>query len=128
MASDSGYSVLVVDDELDIREALTEWLTSQGYDALGASNGREALAQLRSRRAAPDAILLDMMMPIMDGLSFRWEQLADPALADIPVIILSASGYCHASAVELGTAGCLQKPCSPGAILEELQRVCGRTP
>ncbi|MDB4974947.1 MAG: chemotaxis protein CheY [Myxococcaceae bacterium] len=124
MSASNGYSVMVVDDEVDIRESMTELLQSQGYETLSAVNGRDALAQLRLAEHPPTAIVLDMMMPTMDGLSFRWEQLADPKLADIPVIILSASGYAHASAVELCTAGCIQKPCKPAELLRMLARVC----
>ncbi|MDB4985900.1 MAG: chemotaxis protein CheY [Myxococcaceae bacterium] len=115
---------MVIDDEVDVRESLTEWLCNIGYEAFAASNGREALAQLRAKAHLPHAILLDMMMPIMDGLSFRWEQLADPKLASIPVIILSASGHCHQTAEELCTAGCIRKPCQPDELLETLARVC----
>jgi len=124
MSGSKGYSVLVIDDEVDIREGLTEWLSSVGYTTSSASNGREALKLLRASDHPPDAILLDMMMPVMDGLSFRWEQLADRRLAEIPVIILSASGYCYASHVELGTAGCIQKPCKPEDLLDLLSRIC----
>jgi CheY-like chemotaxis protein len=120
----NGYSVMVVEDEADIREGIAEWLDSLGYEIVAASNGREALQYLRTSGQQPDAILLDMMMPIMDGISFRWEQLADKSLRDIPVIILSASGHCHESAIELNTAGVLKKPCKPDALLEMLSRVC----
>lgn len=124
MSSGLGLSVLVIDDDADVRESMIEWLTSNGYEASSASNGREALKFLRSGVRAPDAILLDMMMPVMDGLSFRWEQLADPALAPIPVIILSAQGHCREAAVELDAAGCIKKPCQPEALIELLGRVC----
>lgn len=119
-----GHSVLVIEDEADVRESLIDWLTSNGYDAKAASNGREALRLLRAGEPAPDAILLDLMMPVMDGLSFRWEQLADPKLASIPVVILSAQGKCLESAVELNTAGCIKKPCRPEAIIAVLSRIC----
>jgi len=118
------YSVMVIDDDADVRDSLIDWLSNNGYQVSAASNGREALRLLRSGVAAPDAILLDMMMPIMDGLSFRWEQLADPALAPIPVIILSAQGHCHEVAAELNTAGCIKKPCQPEALVQALARVC----
>jgi CheY-like chemotaxis protein len=127
MSSRAGLAVLVVDDDADVRESMIDWLTSNGYEASSASNGREALKLLRGGSRAPDAILLDMMMPVMDGLSFRWEQLADPALASIPVIILSAQGHCREAAVELDAAGCIKKPCQPDALIEMLSRVCHHT-
>jgi CheY-like chemotaxis protein len=123
-----GYSVMVIDDDVDVRESLIDWLTSNGYETSAASNGREALKLLRAGTPAPNAILLDMMMPVMDGLSFRWEQLADPALASIPVIILSAQGHSPQIALELNTAGCIKKPCPPDAIIEALVRVCRPAP
>jgi CheY-like chemotaxis protein len=124
MSTRPGYSVLVIDDDADVRESMIDWLTSNGYEASSAANGREALKLLRGGERAPDAILLDMMMPIMDGLSFRWEQLADPTLSSIPVIILSAQGHCREAAVELEAAGCIKKPCQPDALIELLGRVC----
>ncbi len=124
----NGYSVLVVEDEADIREGVTELLANIGYDTVAVCNGREALKHLRSGDHLPSVILLDMMMPVMDGLSFRWEQLADASLRDIPVIIVSASGHCHESAIELNTAGVLKKPCKPDALLDMLMRVCRGAP
>ena len=118
-------TILVVDDEADIRTSLRLWFTGLGYEVLTAEHGRDALRQLRACARLPSLILLDMMMPIMDGLSFRWEQLADPVLATIPVIILSASDYCHASAAELGAAGSFQKPCPPEQLLEAVEQLCG---
>lgn len=83
-------SVLVVEDDPDIREALAEALGYEGYDVLLAENGQEALDVLREH-SRPHVILLDLLMPVMSGWQFRQEQLADPALAGIPVVVVSAS-------------------------------------
>ena len=81
--------VLVVDDERDVQALVRLVLERQGYDVDAASDGREALAKIEARR--PDLVLLDLMMPVMNGWQFRAKQLQDPALAEIPVIVMSAS-------------------------------------
>jgi CheY-like chemotaxis protein len=83
--------VLVVDDDPTIREVLIELLSMGGCLALAARSGRTALELLRSRRPPPAVILLDLVMPDMDGWRFRAEQLADPSLSAIPVIVMSAN-------------------------------------
>jgi CheY-like chemotaxis protein len=84
-------AVLVVDDDATVRELLVEVLQFSGLDVCTAANGRDALARLRCGELLPDAILLDLDMPVMNGWQFRREQLLDPALADIPVLVASAS-------------------------------------
>jgi CheY-like chemotaxis protein len=84
--------ILVVDDDQDIRETLVELLEERGCRAVGAADGRQAidlLAKTESDRRTC-LILLDLMMPVMDGPTFRREQLKQPALADIPVVVISA--------------------------------------
>jgi CheY-like chemotaxis protein len=81
--------ILVVDDDPDIRLTLSEVLENAGYCVASAANGEEALQFLRSS-GVPCLILLDLMMPRMDGYQFRAEQRKDPALATIPVVILTA--------------------------------------
>jgi CheY-like chemotaxis protein len=81
--------VLVIEDDPDIRTAISEALACAGYEAIEAGDGLEGLGA--ARRSAPDLILLDLMMPRMDGRSFRAAQLADPQLAHIPVAIVSAA-------------------------------------
>ena len=82
--------VLVIEDERDIRDALAEALSYEGYDVAVAANGREALRALRGG-PLPDVILLDLVMPEMSGWEFRQVQIHDPALAGIPVVVVSAS-------------------------------------
>jgi len=83
--------ILIVDDDDDIRLALAEVLEDEGYQVKTAANGSEALTLLRSSET-PCMILLDLMMPVMDGWTFREQQLKDPALAEIPVYVISAAG------------------------------------
>jgi CheY-like chemotaxis protein len=82
--------ILVVDDDEDVREVMTFVLGVEGHDCVSAANGLEALALLRGRaRARPQVILLDLMMPELDGVSSMRALRADPDLARIPVIVLS---------------------------------------
>ncbi len=82
--------VLVVDDELDIREAVTEVLSYEGHEVFTASDGAEALRKCLALQ--PDLVLLDLMMPGMNGWEFRSAQLRDSDIAEIPVVVLSALG------------------------------------
>lgn len=81
--------VLIIEDDPDIRAAIGEALAAEGYDVEGAADGLEGLAAAREH--APNLILLDLMMPRMDGWSFRAAQATDPGLADVPVVIVSAA-------------------------------------
>lgn len=86
-------TILIVDDDADIRTTVAEILRDEGYQVTTAGNGREALELLTAKDAAlPNLILLDMMMPIMDGTAFRREQVKNRALASIPVITFTAFG------------------------------------
>jgi DNA-binding response OmpR family regulator len=82
--------VLVVDDEIDIREAVAEVLADEGYEVYAVGDGAEALRKARS--VHPSLVLLDLMMPGMNGWEFRAAQSSDPELRDIPVVVLSALG------------------------------------
>jgi len=84
-------SVLIIDDDDESREALAEMLALHGYVVATATDGSEALGYLRAGNR-PHAILLDLMMPVIDGWDFRTEQKRDAALAQIPVIVISAAG------------------------------------
>jgi CheY-like chemotaxis protein len=108
-------TVLVVEDDGVIRAGMEQLLQSAGYDVVSATDGRNALDLLRAG-AAVDAILLDLMMPVMDGWAFRREQLRDPRLAHIPVIVLSAL---HHGWVE-GIPPTLPKPIDIARLLAEL--------
>ncbi len=117
----------MVDDDTDIREGLREILEDAGHGVTEARNGRDALGALRAAEALPDLILLDLMMPVMDGFQFRREQLADPRLAAIPVIVLSADGQMGERAGALGDALSLRKPIHLDQLLEVVARLVGVT-
>lgn len=82
--------ILVVEDNDDVREMMAVTLELEGHQVRTATNGRDALEQLR-RGDKPCVILLDLMMPVMNGWEFRRELERDPALADVPVIVISAA-------------------------------------
>lgn len=117
-------AVMIVDDDPDIRGAVLETLEDEGYVALGARNGQEALALLRALPVQPGLILLDMMMPVMDGLGFRAEQLADGAIAEIPVVVMSADTQVTKKAENLKAAAVLKKPVDLEGLLEVVRQFC----
>jgi CheY-like chemotaxis protein len=112
--------LVVVDDDLDVRVALCDLLDYEGYDVACFENGREALAHLRGGSALPGLILLDLVMPVMDGYRFRDEQRRDPRLREVPVIITTAF-FPHA---ELDGAPVLTKPLDPRRILRCVGDLC----
>lgn len=111
-------TVLIVDDEADIRDMLAVLLEEEGYQAAGAANGLEALNYLRQHRPLPCLVLLDLMMPVMDGSEFRRRQRADPALESIPVVVLTADGR----PPSLDAAGYLIKPVRLRDLLDAVER------
>jgi CheY-like chemotaxis protein len=118
--------VLVVEDDLEIRESLVEILEETGFHVLGVRNGVEALAQLRSPAPLPGLILLDLMMPLMDGIAFRRQQLAEAAIADVPTVLISAHGDLGESCAELKFTHHLQKPIDLDQLLAIAAQHCAR--
>ena len=112
--------VLVVEDDTSIRDTLELALTVQGYEVATAANGREAMALLRRWR--PDLIVLDLMMPVMDGWNFRVEQRR-AGYDDVPVLVLTASRNAADSNDALGAAERLQKPFDLRHLLDTISRL-----
>ena len=122
----SSHRILIVDDEPMIRDSLVEFLEDHGYEAVGAADGRDALDKLKRDPEQPCLILLDLMMPYMDGRSFREEQLANPGLSAIPVIVFSAYQDVAKTASEMHAAGHLAKPLKLADLLRMVQSHCAR--
>jgi len=117
----SPCTILIVEDDEDLREMMAHLLTLEGFEAVTVANGREALDYLHSART-PEVILLDLMMPIMDGWEYRRRQQADPSLAPVPVIILSALDQARAAAVD--AAAFLKKPLDFDRLLSLVRTYC----
>lgn len=117
--------VLIVEDDPDVREFMDVLLSNCGFETMTAGNGLEALDAIRRRR--PCIVLLDLMMPVMDGWTFRMKQLADPAIADIPVVCVTAVADSRDVVARLQTR-CLRKPVEFSALMDEVQRACAGRP
>lgn len=105
----SGKTLLIVEDEVDLRETLAEILSLHGFNPVTAGSGAEAMEVLRQGEA-PRVILLDLMMPEMSGWEFRDIQLRDPALASIPVVLVSGVSDLAEAAETTRAAAFLSKP------------------
>lgn len=117
-------TLLVVDDDLDIRDALQDAFELEGYSVLLAADGLEALAHLRHEGCSrPHLILLDLMMPRMDGFAFREALRHDTSLSDIPVVVASADLHLESAAKQLDVAGCLRKPLDLNELLSTVKRL-----
>ena len=116
-------TALIVDDDRSIVDGLGEYLGEDGYVVVGATTASEALALLDSG-LRPDVIVLDLLMPGMDGWDFRTAQLNEPSLAEIPVLIVSASGFSrHAVLTHLAVDEYLPKPLDPATVVSVLDRL-----
>ena len=115
----SGRHILVVEDDDDLRESVVEALEAEGYSTAAAPDGLQALAYLDGRARRPSLIVLDLMMPLMNGCEFREAQLARPEFAAIPVLVVTAEGgHLNARVASLTPAGFLRKPFKLAALLE----------
>jgi CheY-like chemotaxis protein len=115
--------VLLVDDDERTREAVAQLLRGQGYAVCGAADGHEALEVLR-RAPLPDCILLDLVMPRLDGRLFMIRQKQHPRWSTIPVVLLSGCQRVAEEAALLGAADYLHKPVEPDALFEALRKNC----
>jgi CheY-like chemotaxis protein len=113
--------VLIVEDDADLREMMAQLLTLEGYHIATVANGREALEYLQNEDT-PALILLDLMMPIMDGWEFRRQQQAIPAVAGVPVVILSALDPVRAA--DVNAAAFLKKPLDFDRLLQLVRSYC----
>jgi len=115
--------VLIVEDDRDTREMLARFLELEGFHVTTAENGRDALVRLRAT-SPPSVILLDLMMPVMDGWQFRAVQKQDPDLSQVPVVVVTAAGPRNA-VPSIDADGWLPKPVDLDALLTAIQPFCG---
>jgi len=120
-------SVLVVEDDRDLRDAVAEILEEEGFAVAGAADGREALDALRGAGAAEFClVLLDMRMPVMTGIEFRREQLRDPRIAEVPVVAFTADARDRGEPALLGITSFISKPVDVERLLEVVSQFCAR--
>lgn len=117
-------SILIVEDDDDIREAMALLIRSEGYDVVEARNGDEALRALRTSSSGFCLVLLDLFMPVKNGWEFRAEQMADPEIADVPVVVVSADRNARDKAQGLGALDYLVKPIDFDRLLGTLAAYC----
>ena len=125
-ASDHTHApggVLVVDDDMGIRGVLTQLLQDEGHRVASAANGQEALERLAAQRP-PGVILLDLMMPVMNGWEVMNRRRDDERIASIPVIVISADGQVREKANAIGAVGYLTKPIDLDRLLDTVERYC----
>ncbi len=123
----AGKHVLVVEDEAVTQQALARLLARRGYRVTALGDGQEALAYLRTH-APPDLILLDLILPGLDGWGFRRQQRRDPALAAIPVAVLSAHSQVAERAATLGDVAYLGKPVNAAELFATVARLLAGAP
>ncbi len=122
---DQPPDVLIIEDDDDIREGVAELLVDEGYRVMTAVDGADALAELQ-RCGAPRAILLDLMMPNMDGWALQEKLARDPALSSVPLIVFSGINQATEQAAALGAVACITKPFSLDTLLKTVAQYCGR--
>lgn len=124
-AADAVRTVLIVEDQLEMRAIAAAYLERQGYRVLATDNGADAVRQARTER--PDLIFMDVSIPGMDGIRATAEIKRDPATRAIPVVIVTAHPYGSVGkrAMDAGCDGWLNKPCDPRRLLQEVQRRVG---
>ena len=104
-----GKCILIVEDDPDIRGMLNQLFEGEGFQVLQAENGKDALEVLRSS-PKPDIILLDLLMPVMDGYGFRKVHETDYQLSSIPIVLMSAEGQLDIKQMKIGLALSVRKP------------------
>jgi len=120
----STAQILIVEDDDDLRTVVTDLLRHLGYRVAGAVNGRDALDYLRANRA-PSLIVLDLMMPVMDGVEFCRRRLRDPALRAIPIFLFTARGQ---SIANVSAVRVLRKPLVVNEFIDAVRAVMDAAP
>ncbi|WP_437818121.1 response regulator [Sorangium sp. So ce1078] len=116
--------ILIVDDDAAIRRTLSELLEEEGYVVASVANGREALDYLRDDPSSISLVLLDLMMPVMDGFQFRAEQKSDPMLAAMPIVVMTARGGTERAGIDADAV--ISKPFDVLKLMDTIERSCRR--
>jgi CheY-like chemotaxis protein len=112
--------ILLIEDDFAIRRSIAEILMGEGYEVASAANGREALNMLAEHRVRPGLIILDLLMPSMDGLQFRILQQSITSIASVPVLVITASRFLPRELESLGLTHVLRKPLDLHQLLTEI--------
>jgi CheY-like chemotaxis protein len=116
--------IFIVEDSVDIRELITLFYESEGYEVGTAANGQQALDTLHSLEELPSFLLLDLMMPTMDGYEFRKLQEKDSILAGIPIVVMTADSNASTRAISLGAHGYIKKPVDLSSLIDIASKFC----
>ncbi len=121
-----GIKILVVEDDRDLRRNMKVLLEGEGHIVTLAENGQIAIDHLKETNDLPALILLDLMMPVMDGFQFREAQEQSSKFGSIPIVVLTADGRIDEKQMRLGAVAALKKPVDIDAILSIIEKVIRR--
>ncbi len=122
----TNKKILLVEDDVDIQYLMKQLLESEGYDVNCAANGKEALEKLRDNSYDPNLIILDLLMPIMDGYQFCQEQIKDDRLAQIPLIVMSAERDIRGIKTAIRATDYIKKPLDIDTLLTSVEKISKR--
>ena len=123
-----GTTILLVEDDFILRTSLAEFLGNQGYSVECAAHGLEAFSRLASGTFKPSVIVLDLMMPYMDGFEFRSLQKALPFFSDVPVVVITATGVNAVETAQLEARETFFKPVNTSRLLETIRELSQARP
>lgn len=118
-------SILIVEDDSDIRQSMSDIFEDLGYKVVVAANGQEGLINLKKMDELPGVVILDLMMPVLDGCGFRNEQLKDSKLGTVPTVLLSADSRLPMKAKEFGFKEYVKKPIDLDHLISIAEKYCG---
>jgi two-component system, chemotaxis family, chemotaxis protein CheY len=122
-----SWSILVVEDDIDVREALVDVLQARGYQVFSAPNGMEALDRIHREGLRPAVIILDLMMPMMSGGEFLEHLANDPWRSGVPVVVVTAQPR-RSREIPVAVAAVLHKPLPLAHLLETIRSLCSELP
>ena len=122
MMTSAQKTVFLIEDDLDLRESLRDLLEMEGYGVEQASDGQEALEKLADRASMPHLILLDWMMPRMDGAQFCAAKKSVPLIDAIPIVLLTADGRVSEKVTQTGASTGIAKPVDIEILLSAIQK------
>jgi DNA-binding response OmpR family regulator len=127
-AQTAGSTILVVEDDETIRESIVELMMEEGFEVAAAENGSAGIAYLRNAGKLPDLILLDLMMPVMDGFEFCTVKNREPHWAAIPTVVMSADGHVVEKKLKTGASDYIQKPLDIDDLIARVTQFLPATP